>query len=185
MSVSSGKRSRGSGLLLLVFIIGIFVWISRHQLVNAASGIFGPSKDSLGGEWVGMVDITGGYETFISNAPGPHKKAVIHFKLVMYDGFLEKYAGKGEIMIQGEAKPRAIHITTLGQPNNDGRISGTMYGDWGDGGDRQSAAEQYIEGRFQPNALTFTQSDSNGLQFSGVLHKGSDEEFQSLCKSLI
>ncbi len=35
-------------------------------------------KDTTEGEWVGEVDITGGYKpALMGNAPGPHKVAVI------------------------------------------------------------------------------------------------------------
>jgi hypothetical protein len=107
-----------------------------------------PSKTGVAGEWVGTVDIVKGYKQYVGDAPGAHNKAAIRFTLEMYDGFLERYKGKGgEIMIQGEDKPRALDIAGFWRPDEtDGRIGGTMAGDWGYGDSGSDAAGHTIKG---------------------------------------
>ena len=182
MRISGRKGPMGiTGWLLLIFILGLFAWMSRRQLTNAAAGHLPPSKNSVAGEWVGTVDITDGYKQYVGDTPGKHTKAAIRFTLVMYDSFVERYAGKGEITIQGEAQPRQLHITKL-QPDDNGRIGGTMVGDWGYGDSGKDAAGHTIKGWFKPNELSFGQTD--GLEFHGVLHKGTDADYEALCKIL-
>lgn len=183
MHVFTTKRPMGVvGWLLLAFILGIFIWSSRRQLVNAVGRHLPQSKNSVAGEWVGTVDITNGYHQYISDAAGDHNKAAIRFTLEMYDGFLERYKGRGEILIQGEAKPRALDIADFWPDKNNGRFGGTMSGDWGYGDSGGDAAGHTIKGWLKPGEMTFSQTD--GLEFHGTLRKGTDAEYKALCQSL-
>jgi hypothetical protein len=185
MQGSVAKGSTGSALLIVVLIIGIFLWASRRQLGNVAAGFKSPSKDGLSGEWVGLVDITGGYKRWLGDAPGKHDKAVLRFNLSIYDAIVNRYDGNGEIMIQGENKPRSVHIVMLSLEPDNRRIGGQMTGDWGPDDRGDKAYSHDFAGSFVPGTLNFIVDDNTlGLQFRGALHKGTDADYQALIKTL-
>src|ERR1700754_4642808 len=103
-SYRNGVRRRRTmrwliGLLLACSIL----WLGRYQIRHLLFGVKPPSKNSPAGEWVGQIDINGGYvPAKMGDTPGPHKKAAIYFKLSVEDGFMDEYVDPGELYIQGE-----------------------------------------------------------------------------------
>ena len=177
------KGSAGSGFLILLVLLGIFAWTSRKQIRNVFAGVTPPSKDGVAGEWVGVVNITDGYEQYLGNRPGKHNRAVLRFKLSVYDSVLTWYDGPGEITIEGEEAPRAYRIVTF-HVNRDGSIGGEAAGDWGPDDRGKDQRGHTIDGRFTPGTMQFSQASIDGVAFNGSLHKGTDADYQALCRTL-
>jgi len=125
------------------------------------------------------VDITGDYFPVAwGDTPGPHKKGVIRFTLEMFDGFLERYRGKGEMVIMGELKPRNISIYDLrirSEEEGPARVVTIRR-------DSEPRIAEKFDGTLKADEL-FLNQDGWGLKFRGTLHRGNDADYETLLRS--
>jgi hypothetical protein len=136
------------GLLLACSIL----WLGRYQIRHLLFGVKPPSKDSPAGEWVGQIDINGGYvPAKMGDTPGPHKKAAIYFKLSVEDGFMDEYVGPGEFYIQGETTPRTIRIVHFRMHDNGSAVSLYML--------TKPILVGRFHGQYTPSEIKFSQQD--------------------------
>lgn len=160
--------------IILALLAGSLVG-GRHQIRKFLFGVEPPPKNDPSGEWVGQLDITGEYVPSVwGDTPGPHKKAAIRFTLAMYDGFLERYAGKGELFIVGELKPRSIEILDL-RIRADGTVTIRM--------DSNPKLAHKFDGQLKSNEMILNQ-DEWGLRFHGVMHRGNDADYETILHNL-
>jgi hypothetical protein len=175
---SSNRRETAMKItasVVLILIVGLFAWTSRRQLINAASGMLPASGKSPRGEWVGEINIVGGYlPSRMGDTPGPHKKAAMHFNLSITDSFMDEYGGPGELFIEGETKPRTIKMDL--RLHDDGRVKMVMLGD--------SGLADNFGGQFTSTEIRFEQPDPDpgSLMFNGVVHRGTYADYQAMCR---
>lgn len=181
---------RPSKLVILLFIV-VFGYLNRDFVEGWFSHVLPAPAGSIRGEWVGKMQISGIYvpnpnpDVFVQNPQPVHKDAVIRFKLSITDSFLKKYGGRGELTIAGE-KPQAIEVKDLWPENTPGDDT-LRTGIWvlgpADGNDPVSGG---FDGTFKPGTLTLkrTITVSLGYVMDGVLHKGSDADYQALVGQL-
>lgn len=112
-----------------------------------------------------------------------------YLKLEMYDGFLERYRGGGELAIKGD-RIRALHINqiTLGEFFDDARsraagggarLSGTITGDFETTPAPADDARE-IKGNATPGSLRFQTADNDpGYAFQVDLHRGTRAEYDA------
>lgn len=187
---------RPSTLIILLFVV-VFGYLNRDFVEGWFSHVLPAPAGSIRGEWVGKMQISGIYvpnpnpDVFVQNPQPVHKDAVIRFKLSITDSFLKKYGGSGELTIAGE-KPQAIEVKDLWPehtPGNSADDTGSTLrtGIWvlgpADGNDPVSGG---FDGTFEPGTLTLkrTITVSLGYVMDGVLHKGSDADYQALVNQL-
>lgn len=93
---------------LAVILVAIVVWTPVRTLLLGGKFSYGNTPK---GEWVGTLDITGGYDPkTMGDTPGPHAHAVLYFNLDVTDRFENQYGGPGKLFIQGEKTARDISI---------------------------------------------------------------------------
>ena len=160
--------------LIIVICIALALWVAFSPVKAFLFGAEAPPANNLAGEWVGRLDLLGGYvPSLMGETPGPHTQAAIHFKLVVTDGFVGDYGGTGELCILGETKTRAIKIGRF-SPEPNGYVSSSLITD-------PMLTDARVRGQFAKKSLTISQLDHWGLTFRGVLDPGTDAEFRTLC----
>ena len=100
---------------------------------------------------------------------------MLKFKLAQYDGFMDRYAGPGELYIYGEKSPRAIEIGDLRRdPDGSFKVKINTKPDlgWAYGS----------HGRLEGNTMVW---DANGigLTFTAALNHGTDTDYQKLVQA--
>ncbi len=163
--------------ILTAVVLLCLVWAAWNPLMNVAFGGRHVIRDPLEGEWVGTVDITGGYNPFLmGDTPGPHKQAVVHFNLKIKQVYILEYQGSGEFFIIGETKPRKIDIADF-SVGRDTSITAQMVAE-------PDFAHQ-INGSYSKSApRDMTITTEGGLDFNGHLHQGTVAEYDALVKEL-
>lgn len=160
------------GLVVTVAVIWI-AWIPLRAFLFGGRMSY---ANTPVGEWVGQMNITGGYSPkTMGDTPGPHQHAVIRFKLSVEDRFMDEYGGPGELYIQGEAQPRVIRISHF-RLNKNGQVSTYMLS--------QPVLVERFNAHFSPQEITFSQPDPWDLQFNAALHRGTDADYDALRKQL-
>ncbi len=172
------KFVRSHPIIMTVVLLCVVraVW---NPVMNVAFSGRHVIRDPLEGEWVGTVDITGGYNpVLMGDTPGPHKQAVVHFNLEIEHVFEVDYKGPGEFFIIGEDKARKIAMEL--RVAEDTRISGQM--------DAKPNFAGQIDGNYlrsAPNDMTISADGMAGeLTFNGHLHQGTNAEYNALVKQL-
>ncbi len=172
----SMKFVRSHPIIMTVVLLCVVraVWNPVMNVVFSGRHVI---RDPLEGEWVGTVEITGGYNpVLMGETPGPHKQAVVHFNLEIEHVFEVDYKGPGEFFIIGEDKARKIEIAdfSVGQGTS---IDAHMEADPDFAGG--------IDGSYSkssPDEMTITTSGE--LQFEGKLRHGTVAEYDALVKEL-
>ncbi len=170
------------GTLLLLALFTIPLWWPFRTAASAKT------KPDLRGEWIGTVHVTQDIKG-IGLEQAVNKNGLCYLKLEMYDGFLERYRGGGELAIKGD-RIRALHINqiTLGEFFDDARsraagggarLSGTITGDFETTAAPSDTARE-INGNAMPTAVRFkTSDDQPGYAFQVELHRGTSAEYDA------
>ena len=160
------------GLIMFAFLVFLFIRIPVWNFLTRRVS----AQDGIAGEWVGTVDITGHYvpEVF-GNTTGPHRRGALKFTLTQYDGFMNRYAGPGELYIYGEASPRVIEIGDLRRdPDGSLKVKINTIPDlgWAYGS----------HGRLEGNTMVWD-ANAVGLTFTATLSHGKDADYQKLVQA--
>jgi len=154
---------------LIMFAILVFLFI-RIPVWNFLTGRV-PAQDAIAGEWVGTMQISGNnVNAVLGSTPGPHRKAAVKFSLRQSDGFMDRYAGSGEMFILGEAHARPVQIGDFSHDPNGYITIRTL---------QPPALPDKFNGTLNNGVMTW-KSDSEGYGFTAELHKGTDAEYQRL-----
>ncbi len=163
--------------ILMTLVLLFIVWQAWNPVMNLFFGGKHVLKDAIEGEWVGEVDITGGYKpALMGDTPGPHRHAVIHFNLEIYNMSMLDYKGPGEFFIIGEDKPRKIEMDDF-NVGDDTRITAQI--------DADPDFASQINGNYlksSPHDMTITTEGE--LAFHGNLHQGTIAEYDTLLRKL-
>ena len=155
------------GLLLFAFLVLLFI---RIPVWNSLTGRTAP-QDKIAGEWVGTMQISGdNVDSVLGTTPGPHRKAALRLTLRQSDGFMDRYAGSGEMFILGEEHARPLQIGDLRHDPNGYITIRTL---------QTPALPDKFNGTLNDGVMTW-KSDSEGYGFTAELHKGPDAEYQRL-----
>ena len=174
------------GFPLAIFVAILFVigFMNRDFIGGWFSHITPAPADSIRGEWVGRMQISGIYDPDLRDI---QKDAVIRFNLNITDSFLKKYGGRGELTIAGE-KPLAIEVRDL-WPETAPDDSSFRTGIWLTGQSNNNGNDPVsggFKGTFQPGALSLKRTINVNLGYvmQGVLHKGTDADYESLVNQM-
>lgn len=160
------------GFLALI-LVAIVVWTPVRTLLFGGKFCYGNTPK---GEWVGTLDITGGYEPkTMGDTPGPHAHAVLYFNLDVTDRFENQYGGPGKLFIQGEKTVRDISIKQFWL-SDDGHASVYLVS-------KPHLVDRF-KGHYANNALTLSQPDPDDLQFQGTFHHGTKQDYTNLLQTL-
>ena len=155
------------GLTMFAFLVFLFI---RIPVWNVLTGRV-PAQDAIAGEWVGTMQISGNnVNAVLGSTPGPHRKAAVKFSLRQSDGFMDRYAGSGEMFILGEAHARPVQIGDFSHDPNGYITIRTL---------QPPALPDKFNGTLNNGVMTW-KSDSEGYGFTAELHKGTDAEYQRL-----
>ena len=100
------RLTTGSTVSLFAILFLVFALMNRDLISGWFSHVTPAPADSIRGEWIGKMQISGIYDP---NLRDIQKDAVIRFNLNVTDSFLKKYGGSGELTICGET-PQTIEI---------------------------------------------------------------------------
>ncbi|AEU38476.1 hypothetical protein [Granulicella mallensis] len=176
------RLTTGSTVSLFAILFLVFALMNRDLISGWFSHVTPAPADSIRGEWVGKMQISGIYDP---NLRDIQKDAVIRFNLNVTDSFLKKYGGSGELTIAGET-PQTIEIRDLWPETSPGDNT-LRAGIWLDGPTRDNdPISGEFKGTFEPGILSLkrTINVSLGYVMQGVLHKGTDAEYEALLKQM-
>lgn len=172
----------GSTAVIFAIFAIVFIFMNRDFIGGWFSHVTPAPANSIRGEWVGKMQISGVYDP---NLREIQKEAVIRFTLNVTDSFLKKYGGHGELTIAGE-KPQAIEVRDLWPSTTSGDNS-IRTGIWLDGPaqDNDPVSGEF-KGTFEPGALSIKRkiNVTLGYEMQGVLHKGTDADYKSLIQQM-
>ncbi|GGG97480.1 hypothetical protein [Silvibacterium dinghuense] len=177
-----------------VVVLGVICWLGWAPLRALLFGGRISYANSPKGQWVGEIEITGGYNANMPGYTWPHKKAAIAFTLSVEDRFVDRYGGSGELFLQGEANAHPIRIGSFdvspvvqdmqnGKPVYNGqRVKMVLH----ILNPSNSADDPYeIKGQYTPDGIIFDPDDSGDLKLQGKIQRGNNQTYNQIRQHLM
>lgn len=89
---------------------------------------------------------------------------------------MDEYGGPGEIYIQGESKPRALHVTGLTLPERDQPMSVYLA--------THPVLFDQFQGTYSPKEMVISQDALGFVKAHGTLHRGSTADYNKLLQGI-